>query len=146
MPVVEKSIDIQAPAEAVFDFIANQPEQMADWWPPYEVNERVTPPPTAVGSVSHYVYNMMGVKLKGEHEVVEMEENRYLRVSTISGIDSTFTFTFTPIGGGMNLTVNVEYSVPGSALGKLLNKLAIEKKNESDLEEGLANLKAILES
>ena len=41
--------------------------------------------------------------------------------------------------------MQVDYSLPGSILGKLLNKLAIEHKNETDLEEGLVNLKGILE-
>jgi uncharacterized membrane protein len=146
MPHVEQSIDIQASVQAVFEYIANQPERMADWWPPIELQERVTPPPTNIGSVSRYVDNMMGVKIKGEHEVLEMTPNEHLRVKTTSGIDSQFDFHFTPVGGGTNLTIRVDYTLPGSVLGQLLNRLAIEKKNEQDLEEGLHNLKAILES
>jgi len=146
MPHVEQSIDIHAPVEAVFHIIANQPERMAEWWPPIELQERVTPPPTNVGSVSRYVYNMMGVKIKGEHEVLEMAPNQHLVVKTISGIDSQFDFHFTPSGSGTNLTIRVDYTLPGSVLGQLLNRLAIEKKNEQDLEEGLQNLKQIVEN
>jgi uncharacterized membrane protein len=88
---------------------------------------------------------MMGVKIKGEHEVLEMRENEYLKVKTISGIDSTFEFIFTPADTGSQLTIRVDYRLPGSIIGQLLNKLVIEQKNEADLEEGLANLKRILE-
>ncbi len=146
MPSVRKSIEINAPTEAVFDVIANQPERMPEWWPPLEEQERVTPPPTQVGSVSRYVYNMMGVKIKGEHEVIELEPNARLVVQTKSGLDSTFTYTMQPQGAGTLLTVEVEYNLPGSILGKMLNKLAVEGKNERDLEEGLNNLKRMLES
>src|ERR1700741_1890174 len=100
MPFVEQSILIQAPAETVFGLIAHQPERMAEWWPPIELQERVTPPPTAVGSVARYVYNMMNVSIRGEHEVQEMTENQRLVVKTISGIDSAFEFTFTPRENG----------------------------------------------
>jgi uncharacterized membrane protein len=125
--------------------VANQPERQAEWWPPIELSERVSPPPTRIGSVSRYVYNMMGVKIKGEHEVLELRENEYLKVKTMSGIDSTFEFIFAPSGSGTNLTIRVDYRLPGSVIGQLLNKLVIEQKNENDLREGLANLKAILE-
>ena len=145
MPEVENSIEIAAPVETVFDVIANQPERMVDWWPPYELNERVTPAPTRVDSVSRYVYNMMGVKLKGEHKVMEMRENEFLRVQTISGIDSTFEFTFLPSDTGTNLDIRVVYTVPGGLIGKALNKLAVEKKNEEDLKHGLQNLKQLIE-
>ncbi len=145
MPLVEQSIDINAPAEAVFDIVANQPERQAEWWPPIELQERVSPPPTEIGSVSRYVYNMMGVKIKGEHEVLEMTPNEYLLVKTTSGIDSSFEFIFQPIASGTRLTIRVDYKLPGSVLGQLLNKLVIEKKNEDDLRDGLANLKALVE-
>lgn len=145
MPLVEQSIDIHTPVEAVFGMIADQPERQAEWWPPIELQERVSPPPTQIGSVSRYVYNMMGVKIKGEHEVIELVPNEYLKVKTSSGIDSTFEFLFAPAGNNTHLTIRVDYKLPGSVIGQLLNKLVIEQKNESDLREGLANLKAILE-
>lgn len=145
MPLVEQSIDIEAPVQAVFGMIADQPERQPEWWPPIELQERVTPPPTTLGSVSRYVYNMMGVKIKGEHEVMEIRRNEYLLVKTTSGIDSTFEFIFEPLGSGTRLTIRVDYKLPGSVIGQLLNKLVIEQKNEADLRDGLANLKAILE-
>ena len=146
MPYVEQSITIYAPPYVVFDLVANQPERMPEWWHAFELQTRVSPPPTAVGSVSRYVYNMMGVKIKGEHQVVEMDENARLVVKTSSGIDSAFEFTFAPTNGGTELTVRVEYTLPGSVLGQLLNRLAIEQRNERDLAEGLQNLKQIVET
>ncbi|GAB4451846.1 MAG: hypothetical protein Kow00120_22080 [Anaerolineae bacterium] len=147
MPYVEQEIEIDAPPDVVFDMIANRPEQMAAWWPPIEAQARVTPPPTRVGSRSSYVYKMMGVAIKGEHEVTEMTPNAHLKVTTISGIDSTFDFHFAPVGeGSTRLVVRVDYTLPGSFLGQMLNRLVIEKKNEEDLITGLQNLKAMLES
>jgi uncharacterized membrane protein len=145
MPFVEQSIDISAPVEVIFGLIAHEPERMPEWWPPFELQERITAAPTGVGSVSRYVYNMMGVKIKGEHRVESMSENDHLTVKTTSGIDSKFDFTFTPMKGYTRLTIRVDYTLPGSVLGQLLNRAAIEQKNERDLQEGLNHLKEIAE-
>lgn len=150
MPRVEQAITIQAPPERVFTMIANNPERMPDWWEAFELQQRVTPPPTEIGSVSRYVYNMMGVKIKGEHRVVEMTPNTYLLVRTTSGIEATFEFMFQPMTDEMStltyLTIRVDYALPGAMLGKLLNRLTMEQKNERDLHEALIHLKALIES
>ena len=146
MPHVEQSIDILAPIERVFAIIAHQPERMPEWWDTFETQQRITPPPTAIGSISRYVYNMMGIRIKGEHQVIQFDDNRRLVVKTISGIDSMFEFGFSSIENGTHLKVRIAYNLPGSVLGQLLNRLTIEQKNERDLITALENLKAIAES
>ena len=146
MPFVEESIVIRAPAESVFRLIAHEPERMAEWWPPIELQERVTPPPTKVGSIAHYVYNMMNVSIRGQHEVLEMAENQRLVVKTISGIDSRFEFDFLPENDATKVTIRVDYSLPGSVIGQLMNRVIIEERNLKDLQEGLQNLKNIVEN
>ncbi len=146
MPYVERSVEINAPVQAVFDLVAHRPERMVDWWPPIELQERVTPPPTRIGSISRYVYNMVGIRVKGEHKVMDMVEHRHLLVKTTSGIDAAFDFVFAPSGSGTRLTIRVDYSLPGAILGQLLNRATIEKKNQEDLEAGLHNLKALAEN
>jgi uncharacterized membrane protein len=74
-----------------------------------------------------------------------MTENQRLVVKTISGIDSSFEFTFMPKENGTDLEIRVDYSLPGSVIGQLVNRLIIEEKNLQDLQEGLRNLKAIIE-
>jgi uncharacterized membrane protein len=145
MPFVEQSIRINAPVEAVFGLIAHQPERMSEWWPPIELQERVTPPPTTVGSKARYVYNMLNVEIRGEHEVVEMDENKHLVVQTISGIDSAFDFEFQSDDDATLLNIRVDYTLPGSVIGQLMNRVFIEERNLADLQEGLANLKRIVE-
>jgi uncharacterized membrane protein len=148
MPFVEKTVEIQAPVETVFQFIAHSPERMAEWLPPIQLQERITPPPTVVGSTSRYVYNMLGIHIKGEHKVIEMVENRHLLVKTTSGIEASFDFTFASIYHAERtlLTVRVNYALPGAIVGQLFNRVTIEKRNAEDLATGLQNLKQIMES
>ncbi|MBL8118293.1 MAG: SRPBCC family protein [Anaerolineae bacterium] len=146
MPQVEHTTHIYAPAHLVFGFIANQPERQSEWWKPIELQQRITPAPTQVGSIARYVYNMMGVRLKGEHEVIALREDEYLKVKTLSGIDSTFEFFFKSVKEGTQLTIRVNYKLPGALVGQLLNRIAIEQKNEADLRAGLENLKKLIEA
>ncbi len=146
MPQVEQSIEISAPPDAVFALIADQPERMPEWWTLFEQQERVTPPPTAVGSVSRYVFNLMGIRIKGEHQVLQIDPAKHLVIKTLSGIDGMFDFTLTGTDdGGTRLTVRAAYALPGSVLGQRINRLTIEQKNERDLQEGLLSLKALIE-
>ncbi|MDX2163570.1 MAG: SRPBCC family protein [bacterium] len=151
MPRVEHAIEIHAAPDRVFAMVANNPERMPDWWESFELQQRVTPPPTEVGSVSRYVYNMMGVKIKGEHRVIDLKPGEYLLVQTTSGIEATFEFRFAPCASGgdpphTQLTISVDYALPGAMLGKLLNRLTMEQKNERDLQHALLLLKALIES
>lgn len=146
MPQVEQSIEINAPPATVFALIADQPERMPEWWALFEQQERVTPAPTAIGSVSRYVFNLMGIRIKGEHQVLQIEDARHLVIKTLSGIDGMFDFSLSDTGdGGTRLTVRAAYALPGSVLGQRINSLTIEQKNERDLQEGLLRLKALLE-
>jgi uncharacterized protein YndB with AHSA1/START domain len=146
MPQVEQTIDIAAPPDAVFKVIADQPERIAEWWRAFESQQRVTQPPTAVGSVTRYVYNMMGIRIKGEHEVLQMEAGTHLVIRTVSGLDGMLDYRLAVIEDGTRLTVLFAYSLPGSMLGQRLNRHNMEQKNERDLAQGLENLKALIEA
>ncbi len=141
VPFVQQSIDIAATPDFVFDLIANQPERMPDWWPPMTAQERVTPPPTQVGSVSRFTYTMLGLKINGEHRVTTLEPGERLIVTTESGVEGAFDFLFQPLAAGMRLTLRVDYKLPG-----LDAVPAIEQRNEIELTQGLANLKQIAEA
>jgi uncharacterized membrane protein len=147
VPKVEKSICINVPVETAYTLIADQPERMKEWWPPIELQERVTPPPTIIGSRSQYVYNMLGIKIKGEHEVLQLTPNEHLYVKTLTGIDSTFDFRFERVDSTKTqITISVDYRLPGSVLGRILDKVLLERENVKNLEQGLENLKTILEA
>jgi uncharacterized membrane protein len=145
MPQVEQSIEIQAPPSAVFALLAEQPERMPEWWTLFERQERVTPPPTAVGSISRYVFNLMGIRIKGEHQVLQMDNAQHLVLKTLSGINGMFDFTLAQTETGTRLTVLMAYTLPGSVLGQRINQHTIEQQNERDLRDGLETLKGLVE-
>jgi hypothetical protein len=52
---------------------------------------------------------------------------------------------YNPIDSGFRLTITMDYEVPHSFLGKLLDKLLIYEALGSEFDEGLKELKALLE-
>jgi uncharacterized membrane protein len=55
-------------------------------------------------------------------------------------------YTFNEQDGKTAVTAKVEYTIPGSFLGKALDKLFVERQNTKDIEQSLVNLKAMAES
>ncbi len=145
MARVERSIVINAPVDKVFARIEDN-ERFPEWWPNMVEQKRQTPGPLAVGSKSTFTYNMLGVKTSGEIELTVYEPPSHLTVKTSGGVTGTFDWRCALEGSGTRLSVVVDYSLPGSILGKIADKLVVEKRNEADLEEGLNKLKTLLEA
>ncbi len=146
MPRVEKSVLLHAPIDQVFSLIADEPERMSIWWPPIESHKRISPPPTQIDSVSRYVYNILGLRIKGDYQVQTFSRNERFVIHSISGVDSLFDFRFEVYDQRVtHVTVVVEYQLPGAIIGQLLKRSEIEAENVNNLENGLKNLRRLLE-
>jgi uncharacterized membrane protein len=87
---------------------------------------------------------MGGLNVDGETEISESSPARFV-MATSGGIPSTWTWEMKPAQGGTELKLSIDYTVPGSVLGAITNKLIIEKENDKELRSALANLKERLE-
>ena len=96
------------------------------------------------GCTYQWQFKMGGVSFEGGAEITEASPER-LVLDTGGGIPSTWVYDFTPADGGTDLKLSIEYTVPGSVLGAIADKLVVERQNKKEVEESLANLKAHLE-
>jgi uncharacterized membrane protein len=87
---------------------------------------------------------MSGVSFEGSAELSEATPEQ-LTLNTSGGIPSTWVYDFSPAADGTDLKLSVEYTVPGSVLGALADKLVVERQNKKEVDEALVNLKARLE-
>lgn len=55
------------------------------------------------------------------------------------------TWIYTPKEGGTEVTVDMEYTVPGALLGRIADRLIIEHMQERSLEQTLENMKLLCE-
>ncbi len=142
MTVIQKSITINAPAENVFDTLDNMELQS-------ELNPNLkilayTPSPVG-GHNTKWEYKMAGMKFTGETMVREYERPKREVFDSKGGIDSRWEWTLTSQGATTEVSLRLEYTMPGSFLGAAFNKLLIAGQNEKDIEGQLANLKRLAE-
>ena len=142
MPRVAKSILINATPEVIFALIID-PERAHAMNPDLTV---LSYKPSEVGGFNTtWEYLMAGMKFNGASKVAEFDAPNRLVNETIGSIPSRWVWQVVPKGESTRVLLAVEYTMPGSFLGALLNKLVIERQNEKSAENQLINLKRLAE-
>lgn len=146
MSKIQRTEVVKADLETCFDFIAD-PEKAPIFVSSLHSITPVSVEPRGVGNKWDWEYDMFGVPLKGSAECIEYDKpNKYVWKSTGS-VDSTWTYTFKKVDGGTELSLEIEYEVPGAVLvGKITDKLMVEKLNEHEADNAFKNLKTVLGS
>jgi len=146
---VEKSIEIKAPPEKVWEMLAF--DRVLEWQEAYkgelksmEYTSKVRTPEDKyrVGASAHGI-----PKKKGEYnfEITESLENEKLTHRLNGKIRALGTYILEPVEKGTKFTVVTDYEMPWGILGKILELLFIRRVTEKEIERDLKNLKSILE-
>jgi uncharacterized membrane protein len=142
MARVDKSIEIKAPVEKVFSYIED-PMNDTEWITNMIEVHDVTG--SGVGKHFNWIWNMAGIKFKGESTYTEDTLNKRIVFKSKGGIDATWDFKFESQKNATILDLDIDYSIPVPVLGKLAEKLIL-KHNDRDADMALMNLKDRLES
>lgn len=144
MAHIEQDTTINVPVEAVFRKLL-EPEKGTEWFANLEEVRNLTG--HEVGSSYEWTFNMAGrLPLKGKNTFTVIVPNQRVSWEGKGGVDSTWDWQLAPTSdGATQVRVIVDYTVPGSFLGAIADKLFIERQNEKDLRQTLANLKRVLE-
>jgi len=145
---IEKSIEIKAPSEKVWEMLAldRWPEWMEQGWKNPEYTSEVRKPKDKyrVGASAH-IYDR---NTKYDFEITESLENKKITFHTKGTgggrVTLTITYILEPAEEGTKLTCAMVYELPWGILGKGLDKLG-HKSGENTVEEELEKLKSILE-
>ena len=148
MTRMEKSIEIMAPPEKVWEMLAL--DRLTEWVPGYKrdlesveyTSEIRTPEDKLkVGASAHGIPKKKG---KFNFEIMESLENQKFTYRLSGSLNVIVTSTLEPVQQGTKFTYLYDYEMPWGILGKIIEKLLIsnlKKESESSLE----NLKNILE-
>jgi uncharacterized membrane protein len=101
-----------------------------------------------VGSSYVSVLKLGGRRLEGRWEVSRVEAPRLLEFtgSAPGGGRATATNRFESAGDGTDLTIEIEYELPGGFVGGMADKLFVERATERDVKHSVENFKAICEA
>ncbi len=143
MTILEKSIVINAPVQAI-EAISLDPSRIPDWFAGIKSLEpdAVYPEP---GGRADIVYKSAGATFKLKVTVLELEQGRLYAHKMEGMVAGTYRTMYKPEGNATRVTMWFDYEMPGAALGKVLDKLVVERMNTKNLETSLNNLKSLAE-
>jgi carbon monoxide dehydrogenase subunit G len=147
MAQMKKSILIHAPVEKVYA-VARDPKRWTTWFEGMSEIKELTGE-GEVGTVAKFSYAMTGMSFPVTVEVVEehISSDGATWQGKIGGpLAGEQTWTYTPKNGDTEVTVDMKYTVPGKALGKIADRLIIERTQERSADQTMKNLKAICEA
>lgn len=144
---IERSAVIQAPASAVFPYLNNY--RLFNSWSPWakkDPNTRYTytGPESGVGAKLSWDSQEMG---QGSQQIIESEADRRVKVTLDFGEmgQATATYTLQAEGDGSKVTWAFDEDFGNNLLARYFG-LVLEKFIGPDYEQGLANLKVVVES
>ena len=137
----------EAPIEQVFDLLMNI-ERWPEWMPGLIDVKEVTGPLDTVGTRIHEEMRLMGRKIEGWDEVVEVDRPRLWKIATPEGggMKGTATYRLTPAGTGTNFEGEGDYELPMGVLGQVADRLFVDRAMERQMRHALENFKAIVEA
>ena len=147
MAHMRKSILIQAPVEKVYA-LASDAARWSTWFVGMSEIDKLTGE-GEVGTIAEFSYTLAGMRFPVTVEVMEAhigpEGGRWK--GKIGGpLAGEQTWTYASRDGDTEVTVDMEYTVPGKALGKIADRLIIERTQERAADETLENLKRLCEA
>ena len=144
MARIEKTVEINAPPEKIWPYI--QPEKMVEWYKPFKKIEWTSAEKGREGSTFHIVSEFSGMKAESDAEVTSMIPNKQGVWRTTSGpYTNIASAALSATNNGTIATFSMDYELPYSILGKLIDKLRFHKAIEKSFDEGSKKLKEIVE-
>lgn len=144
MPNVSKSVTVNRPAAEVIEYIADVSNHPAFIGPLKSVSD-LSGDPRKPGTSWTWVFVMAGVEISGSAETVKYEPGRLFSYRTTSGALSTFEYSAASEGKATKVTINVDYQIPDTLLGKVQGPV-VERLNDLDGQRAVDNLKVILDA
>jgi uncharacterized membrane protein len=134
MSRIRRSILVDASLKDAFDY-SSDPRNLPECWPSIQEVKNVD------GQRSFdFVYKMVGVRLGGHSEILEIERNSRIKIRTSRGIQSLLLYTFQVEEDMTKVTLDIEYTIPNQVLAGLCEPI-VRRVNEREAALVLESLK-----
>jgi ribosome-associated toxin RatA of RatAB toxin-antitoxin module len=146
MSHLSTTIRVEAPAEVVFDIVAD-PVRGPEWQTLISELGEVSGRPGGVGSSYTGYYKVAGRRLEGRFVVTAANRpTLHQAAGTTRGGWARWTTKIEPLeGGASEVHVSLEYELPGEVLGSLFGMLS-GNRLEQEFKRTYANLKRLAEA
>lgn len=147
MAHISKNIIIGAPMEQVHA-VGQDPQRWTSWLVGLGETEKMSGDGGA-GTIVEHSYMMAGARIPVTTEILENSsgpEGAKIRARAQGPLDGEHTWTYEPVEGGTRVRLELDYKVPGAVLGKIADRLIVERMQARSFEQSLENLKMLCES
>ena len=144
---LKHAIHIHAPFDKVWEF-SHDPHNWATFMVGMGEPDKITGD-GGVGTQVEFTVLMAGWHLHETWRVVEDRRDpgggSYWRGDLTGTCSGWITWDYIPENSGTLVTQEMEYTVPGSVLGKVVDRVIYEKRQDWDMLHSLENLKLLME-
>jgi uncharacterized membrane protein len=137
-------METNAPADKIWKMLYW--DRIPEWLSGIKRAEYTSDDKEVVGATAHVVSETAGIKAEWDVEITEYVENEKARWrSTGRDVTAIGLTTLNPTIMGTNVTFIIDYELPYSILGKIVDRLLVGREMDSNIENGLVVLKNMLE-
>jgi uncharacterized membrane protein len=143
MAKLERSIVIKGTVVEI-ESITNDIDRMPEWYS--GVTKATTDGvfPDAGGTVV-MTYKAAGLTFEMSQTSLEYEYGKGGKYKLEGMIAGNYEEFLEPLENGTRYTMKFDYNMPGGGVGKVVDKLIVERMNAKQLEDSLKNLKRLVE-
>jgi uncharacterized membrane protein len=144
---VRQTGHVDAPPDKAFA-VAIDATRIPEWNSSVVETKDITGSLDRVGASYVTVLKLGGRRLEGHWEVRQVEKPRILELTGTApgGGRASAINRFEPAGAGTDVTIEVDYELPGGFVGGMADKLFVERAIERDVKHSVENFKAICEA
>jgi uncharacterized membrane protein len=143
MARIEKSLEINAPVEEVWKMLL--PNRIQEWMKGIKV-EYTSDEKEVIGATAHVVGEAAGIKAEWDIEITEYKKNEEARWRSTGGdVTAIGLTTLQSTETGAIGAFVLDYELPYSILGKMVDKILVSRELDRGIENGLVKLKNMLE-
>ena len=132
---IEKSIEVKASTEKVWPMLYW--DRLPDWLEIIKAAEYTSEEKNNVGATAHVTVETAGVNVEWDVEITEyIEDEKATWRSTAGNLTAIGLTILRQTEAGTKVTFVIDYELPYSVLGKIIDKLMVSREAERGIERG----------
>ena len=146
MSEIRKSAGVNASPEQVFALLTDL-DRLPEWSTVTVATQDAPSGELRQGDTFRQTLRVVGKQIDAEWTVTELDRPRHIAYEAKgpAGAWLRMAQTVQPSGGGSRVSVEIDYELPGGAIGGAVSSL-MERRNEREVEHSLHNLADLAES
>lgn len=145
MAIITKKVSINAPVAKVFGFVTN-PENWTKYVTSLVEVKNISSPKVEKDTTFNWTYRMLGMNFHGKGHVTENTKNKKFGLKMEGSFPITESYSFATVEKGSELTIEVQYEMPGKIMSVVANKGLMEKINKKEADNVLSKIKLFCEA